>query len=100
VSELAGGAAGGPDVAHARHSSAPPTITFCEQNYHLACYQAGQLEAAYGLPALYRGGVQGQGTAIAIVDSFGSPTIHQAGSSTSPRATTRSRSPRATRSTP
>src|ERR1700761_4507521 len=77
VSEGAGGPAGGPGVAHARRSSTPPTTAFCQQNYHVACYQPGQLEAAYGLPALYRSGVQGQGTAIAIVDSFGSPTIRQ-----------------------
>ncbi|MBV9793092.1 MAG: S53 family peptidase [Actinobacteria bacterium] len=56
-------------------SSAPPTTAFCQQNYRVACYQPRQLETAYGLPALYRGGVQGQGTTIAIVDSFGSPTI-------------------------
>src|ERR1700761_8609538 len=74
----AGSPASPAGLAHAGHrSSAPPTTAFCEQNYHLACYQAGQLQAAYGLPALYRAGVQGQGTAIAIVDSFGSPTIRQ-----------------------
>src|SRR6201996_4373914 len=67
---------GGPGVAHAGHrSSAPPTTAFCEQNYHVACYQPSQLQRAYGLPALYQSGVQGQSTTIAIVDSFGSPTI-------------------------
>jgi subtilase family serine protease len=57
------------------HSSAPPTTAFCENNYQLACYQPGQLQTAYDLPALYQGGVTGRGTTIAIVDSFGSPTI-------------------------
>jgi subtilase family serine protease len=67
---------GGPGVAHAGHrSSALPTTAFCEQNYHVACYRPSQLQQAYGLPALYQGGVQGQSTTIAIVDSFGSPTI-------------------------
>ncbi|HEY4701964.1 MAG TPA: hypothetical protein VIH64_08750, partial [Streptosporangiaceae bacterium] len=67
---------GGPGVAQAGHrSSAPPTTAFCEQNYHVACYRPSQIQQAYGLPALYQGGVQGQSTTIAIVDSFGSPTI-------------------------
>jgi subtilase family serine protease len=66
----------GPGVRHAgRRSGAPPTTAFCEQNYHVACYQPAQLETAYGLPALYRTGIGGQGTTIAVVDSFGSPTI-------------------------
>jgi subtilase family serine protease len=66
----------GTGVVDAGHrSSAPPTTAFCEQNYHLACYQAGQIQTAYDLPALYEGGVKGQGTTIAIVDPFGSPTI-------------------------
>jgi subtilase family serine protease len=67
---------GGPGVAQAGHrSSAPPTTAFCEQNYHVACYRPSQIQQAYGLPALYQGGVQGQSTTIAVVDSFGSPTI-------------------------
>jgi subtilase family serine protease len=57
------------------HSSAPPTTSFCENNYQLACYQPGQLQTAYDLRALYQGGVTGRGTTIAIVDPFGSPTI-------------------------
>jgi subtilase family serine protease len=57
------------------HRSAPPTTAFCEKNYQLACYQPGQLQTAYDLPALYQGGVTGRGTTIAIVDPFGSPTI-------------------------
>ena len=57
------------------HSSAPPTTSFCENNYQLACYQPGQLQTAYDLGPLYQGGVTGRGTTIAIVDPFGSPTI-------------------------
>src|ERR1700727_2861273 len=67
---------GGPGVARAGHrSSAPPTTAFCERDYHVACYRPSQIQRAYGLPALYQSGVQGQSTTIAIVDSFGSPTI-------------------------
>ncbi len=57
------------------HSSAPPTTSFCESNYQLACYQPGQLQTAYDLRPLYLGGVAGRSTTIAIVDPFGSPTI-------------------------
>jgi subtilase family serine protease len=59
---------------------APPTTAFCEKNFHLACYQAKQIEQAFSLPALYRQKVRGQhvtgaGQTIVIVDSFGSPTV-------------------------
>ena len=55
--------------------SAPPTTAQCEQLYRFACYQPGQIRAAYNLPALDKQGITGQGTTIAIVDPFGSPTI-------------------------
>jgi subtilase family serine protease len=53
----------------------PPSTAYCETNYKIACYQPGQVRAAYNLPALYAEGVTGGGTTIVIVDSFGSPTI-------------------------
>jgi subtilase family serine protease len=53
----------------------PSTTAQCEQAYRIACYQPGQLRAAYNLPALYAKGVTGKGATIVIVDSFGSPTI-------------------------
>ena len=53
----------------------PSTTAECEQAYDIACYQPGQIRAAYGLPALYAKGVTGKGVTIAIVDSYGSPTI-------------------------
>jgi subtilase family serine protease len=53
----------------------PPTTAECEQNDHVACYGATQIEQAYGLPTLYRQGIEGQGQTIVIVDSFGSPDI-------------------------
>lgn len=52
-----------------------PTTADCEAEFQFACYGADQLERAYGLPKLFAQGVQGQGQTIAIVDSFGSPTI-------------------------
>jgi subtilase family serine protease len=55
--------------------SAPPTTAQCEHLYGFACYQPGQIRAAYNLPALYKQGVTGKGATIAIVDPFGSPTI-------------------------
>ena len=55
----------------------PPTTAQCERAYGIACYQPGQLRAAYNLPQLYGKGVTGKGQTIVIVDSFGSPTIRQ-----------------------
>jgi subtilase family serine protease len=53
----------------------PPTTADCEAAFNVACYDPTQLEHAYNLPALYSKGITGKGTTIAIVDSFGSPTI-------------------------
>jgi subtilase family serine protease len=55
--------------------SAPPTTAQCEQLYGLACYQPGQIRAAYNLPAQYKKEITGKGSTIVIVDPFGSPTI-------------------------
>jgi subtilase family serine protease len=56
-------------------ASAPLTTAQCRKSDGITCYQPDQLRAAYDLPALYAKGVTGQGTTIAIVDSYGSPTI-------------------------
>jgi subtilase family serine protease len=53
----------------------PPTTAECESDFGIACYNPNQLENAYGMPLLYRAGLTGAGQTIAIVDSFGSPTI-------------------------
>ncbi len=58
-------------------SSGPSTTAQCERAYNIACYQPGQIRTAYGLPALYAKGITGKGMTIAIVDSFGSPTIQK-----------------------
>ena len=65
-----------PGVVHAGHAdSVPPTTAYCEKTYKVACYEAGQIQQAYNLAPLFRHGVNGKGTTIVIVDSFGSPTI-------------------------
>jgi len=65
-----------PGVIHVGHARAdPPTTADCEQAYKVACYEPDQIRQAYDLPALYSMGVNGKGTTIVIVDSFGSPTI-------------------------
>jgi subtilase family serine protease len=53
----------------------PPATTVCERIYHLSCYSPGQLRAAYGLDPRAVRGLTGRGITIAVVDSFGSPTI-------------------------
>ena len=53
----------------------PPTTSFCLANFGFHCYQPFQLEKAYGLNALHNAGIDGRGSTILIVDSFGSPTI-------------------------
>ena len=55
--------------------AAPPTTADCQASIGINCYGPTQFETAYDLPALYRHGLAGQGRTIAIVDSFGSPTI-------------------------
>ncbi len=67
-----------PDAHHAAGGlGVPPTTAYCERHYRIACYQPGQIERAYGLPALYREGINGRGQTIVIVDSYGSPTIRR-----------------------
>jgi subtilase family serine protease len=65
-----------PGAQHVGHSSSqPPTTADCEAAFSVACYEPGQIQQAYNLPALYDKGVNGKGATIVIVDSFGSPTI-------------------------
>lgn len=60
---------GGPE------SPGPPTTAYCERSYGIACYQPAQIRAAYRLPAAGSKGLTGEGTTIAVVDPYGSPTI-------------------------
>ena len=62
------------EVSGAR-TSAPLTTAQCKLLDGIACYVPSQLRTAYHLNALYAKGVTGKGETIAIVDSFGSPTI-------------------------
>jgi subtilase family serine protease len=65
-----------PDIRHAGHAvDQPPTTAECEADFQVACYEPAQIQAAYNLRPLYDRGVNGAGTTIVIVDSFGSPTI-------------------------
>ena len=49
--------------------------TGCQKQLGISCYIPRQLQRAYDLPGLYAHGWDGSGSTIAIVDSFGSPTI-------------------------
>jgi subtilase family serine protease len=53
----------------------PPDTAWCRANLHRACYRPAQLQHAYGLEPLLARRLDGRGRTIAIVDSFGSPTI-------------------------
>jgi subtilase family serine protease len=57
--------------------SGPSTTAECEKADGIACYLPGQLRTAYNLAPLYGNGITGKGRTIAIVDSFGSPTIRR-----------------------
>lgn len=65
--------AGSPVVA--THTAAPPTTHHCVVTYGFPCYSPLQLRRAYGINKLRSEGISGRGAVIAIVDSFGSPTI-------------------------
>ena len=56
-------------------TGAPPTTAYCQSRFGVSCYSPAQLQAAYNLKPLYARGQTGAGRTIAIVDSFGSPTI-------------------------
>ncbi|HEV7206508.1 MAG TPA: S53 family peptidase [Jatrophihabitans sp.] len=53
----------------------PPDTAYCQQHLGINCYSPVQYQKAYDLAPLYGHGVTGKGRTIAIVDSFGSPTI-------------------------
>ena len=57
--------------------TAPEPTSKCLATLGVHCYSPAQLEKAYNLAALHAAGIDGRGQTIAIVDSFGSPTIRQ-----------------------
>jgi subtilase family serine protease len=55
--------------------AAPPTTAQCEAQFQIACYSPNQFATAYRTKQVNAAGITGRGTTIAVVDSFGSPTI-------------------------
>lgn len=53
----------------------PPDTAYCQTNLGISCYSPIQYRQAYDLNPLYAAGVTGKGRTIAIIDSYGSPTI-------------------------
>ena len=53
----------------------PPDTAWCRTNLERACYRPAQLQHAYGVDPLLAKGLDGRGRTIALIDSFGSPTI-------------------------
>jgi subtilase family serine protease len=53
----------------------PPTQAQCVAMFGVPCYRPAQLQTAYNERPLFARGITGRGQTIAIVDSFGSPTI-------------------------
>ena len=79
ATQMAGGATAIPAitgnlVGHLSGAQAPTTAE-CLSAFKIPCYTGIQFEHHYGLPTLYAQGLNGKGRTIAIVDSYGSPTI-------------------------
>jgi subtilase family serine protease len=58
-----------------RYGATPPTTADCQTQFQINCYSPQQIEQAYNVKKLWNKGDTGWGTTIAVVDSFGSPTI-------------------------
>jgi len=63
------------NVPGAKALTFPPDTNFCLANIGIHCYQPAQFQKAYDLGPLFASGIDGRGSTIVIVDSFGSPTI-------------------------
>ncbi|MGZ4310241.1 MAG: S53 family peptidase [Gaiellaceae bacterium] len=63
--------------AHSRALASPLRTSQCLVALGIHCYSPAQMEAAYDLASLHAAGTTGAGQTIAIVDSFGSPTIRR-----------------------
>jgi subtilase family serine protease len=55
-------------------STTPPSEANCFSRGR-RCFTPASMQASYNLPPLYAAGNQGQGVTIAVIDSFGSPSI-------------------------
>jgi subtilase family serine protease len=62
------------DYAQVSSSEAPPTQAQCF-SANRRCFTPQGIRAAYNLQPLYDAGLDGRGHTIAVVDSFGSPTM-------------------------
>jgi hypothetical protein len=62
-------------VPQAKARVSPLPTSQCVATIGIHCYSPGQFEKAYNLAGLHAAGIDGRGETIAIVDSFGSPTI-------------------------
>ena len=58
-----------------KHQTQPRPTSSCVALLGIRCYAPAQFERAYNLAGLHASGISGNGQTIAIVDSFGSPTI-------------------------
>src|SRR5262249_20894641 len=63
------------DGARSPDAHGPPSLQACLRALHRPCLGPAQMRAYYGLDALYRRGITGRGQTIAIIVSFGSPSI-------------------------
>ncbi len=74
-----GAGSGSPASSSRSPTPAPGTVipntAACLRSIHVECYEPAQLQRAYDLEPLYRRHLDGTGETIAIVVSFGSPTI-------------------------
>jgi subtilase family serine protease len=61
----------------ARALNSPLPTSRCLSALGIHCYSPAQMEAAYDLAPLHAAGITSAGQTIAIVDSFGSPTIRR-----------------------
>lgn len=64
-----------PVPAHGAQVAPPPTLASCLRRLHRPCLAPAQIDVAYGIDVLHRRGILGRGRTIAVVVSFGSPTL-------------------------
>ncbi len=77
ISVAAGDAAFVPAVTEVQlisNTPAPPPVSACFA-FEIRCFTPQSMTAGYNFGPLYASGLNGQGKTIAIIDSFGSPTI-------------------------
>jgi subtilase family serine protease len=63
------------NVIEVGNLTTPPSTSDCLTLLGIHCYSPAQFEKAYDMAPLHSHGITGKGETIAIIDSFGSPTI-------------------------